>query len=102
MRRDIGVLTITNISDLVHVVLGQTGAVERILRDGDHHARPLPSPGTSQQLQTGSDTLGEEGEVIDRGYDDGRDLTSLAPAHNITLRQSLSWPPSLSLMYSAT
>ena len=45
------------VAHLVHVVLGQGGAVQRVLGDRDHHSGSGACSRASEQFQTGSDTL---------------------------------------------
>ena len=56
-------LLIQVVSDLLHAVLGQRGAVERVLGDGDHHPGLLDvvSAGIGHQLEDGADALAGSG-----------------------------------------
>ena len=45
------------VAHLVHVVLGQGGAIQRVLGYGDHHSSSGVRSWTSEQLQTSSATL---------------------------------------------
>ena len=86
------------VGHLVHVVLGQGGAVQRVLGYGDHHSCSGVRSWTSEQLPTSSATLLSFGD----NFNFQVLFSFTSQTHKMIFCQSDSMPSSLFLMYSAT